>query len=264
MAHSGASTAFCLGCRQDREVNVSVAIERNGRVATVVLDRPEARNAVDGPTAQALHEAFVDLDADDEIAVCVLWGSGGTFCSGADLKAMGTDRMNRLDAEGPGPMGPTRLAMSKPVIAAVEGYAVAGGLELALWCDLRVAGDTAVFGVFCRRWGVPLIDGGTVRLPRIVGHGHAMDRTLTGREVPAGEAKSMGLVNRVVPQGEAREAAEDLARDLARLPESGPRDWRRTRRAPRRDRRAPKSSRRAPIRSAGGLPREKFLWASSF
>jgi enoyl-CoA hydratase len=161
------------------EVNVGVTIERNERVATVVLDRPEARNAVDGPTAQALHEAFVDLDADDEIAVCVLWGSGGTFCSGADLKAMGTDRMNRLDAEGPGPMGPTRLAMSKPVIAAVEGYAVAGGLELALWCDLRVAGDTAAFGVFCRRWGVPLIDGGTVRLPRIVGHGNAMDFPMT-------------------------------------------------------------------------------------
>jgi len=198
---------------------VGVTIERNERVATVVLDRPEARNAVDGPTAQALHEAFVDLDADDEIAVCVLWGSGGTFCSGADLKAMGTDRMNRLDAEGPAPMGPTRLAMSKPIIAAVEGYAVAGGLELALWCDLRVAGDTAAFGVFCRRWGVPLIDGGTVRLPRIVGHGNAMDMILTGREVPAMEARAMGLVNRIVSDGQARAAAEDLARELELFPQ---------------------------------------------
>ncbi len=207
---------------------MGVTIERNERVATVVLERPEARNAVDGPTAQALHEAFVDLDADDEIAVCVLWGSGGTFCSGADLKAMGTDRMNRLDAEGPAPMGPTRLAMSKPIIAAVEGYAVAGGLELALWCDLRVAGDTAAFGVFCRRWGVPLIDGGTVRLPRIVGHGNAMDMILTGREVPAMEARAMGLLNRIVSDGQARAAAEDLARELELFPQMCMRNDRRS------------------------------------
>lgn len=207
---------------------MGVTIERSERVATVVLDRPEARNAVDGPTAQALHEAFVDLDADDEIAVCVLWGSGGTFCSGADLKAMGTGRMNRLDPDGPGPMGPTRLAMSKPVIAAVEGYAVAGGLELALWCDLRVAGDTAAFGVFCRRWGVPLIDGGTVRLPRIVGHGNAMDMILTGREVPAMEARAMGLVNRIVSDGQARAAAEDLARELELFPQMCMRNDRRS------------------------------------
>lgn len=185
----------------------------------MAVRRPEVRNAVDGPAALALHEAFVDLDADESIAVCVLWGSGGTFCSGADLKAMGTDRMNRLDDQGPGPMGPTRIVMSKPVIAAVEGYAVAGGLELALWCDLRVAGDTATFGVFCRRWGVPLIDGGTVRLPRVVGQGHAMDMILTGREVSATKARSMGLVNRIVPEGQARMSAENLARDLALSPQ---------------------------------------------
>ncbi len=198
---------------------MSVIIERNGPVGTVILERPEVRNAVDGPTALALHEAFVDLDRDDEISVCVLWGSGGTFCAGADLKAIGTDRMNPIDPDGPGPMGPTRLAMSKPVIAAVEGYAVAGGLELALWCDLRVAGETAVFGVFCRRWGVPLIDGGTVRLPRIVGHGRAMDMILTGREISSAEATSMGLVNRVVADGETRAAAESLARDIAQFPQ---------------------------------------------
>lgn len=198
---------------------MSVTIERDGPVGTVVLERPEVRNAVDGPTALALHEAFVELDSDEGIAVCVLWGSGGIFCSGADLKAMGTDRMNRLDDQGPGPMGPTRIVMSKPVIAAVEGYAVAGGLELALWCDLRVAGDTAAFGVFCRRWGVPLIDGGTVRLPRVVGQGHAMDMILTGREVSATEARSMGLVNRIVPEGQARMSAENLARDLALFPQ---------------------------------------------
>ncbi|MEE8456448.1 MAG: crotonase/enoyl-CoA hydratase family protein [Acidimicrobiia bacterium] len=207
---------------------MSVTIERDGPVGTVVLERPEVRNAVDGPTALALHEAFVELDSDERIAVCVLWGSGGTFCSGADLKAMGTGRMNRLDDQGPGPMGPTRIVMSKPVIAAVEGYAVAGGLELALWCDLRVAGDTAAFGVFCRRWGVPLIDGGTVRLPRVVGQGHAMDMILTGREVSATEVRSMGLVNRIVPEGQARMSAENLARDLALFPQMCMRNDRRS------------------------------------
>lgn len=198
---------------------MSVRIDKNDSVGTVILDRPEARNAVDRPTAEALHDAFLELDSDDEVLVCVLWGSGGTFCSGADLKAIGTERMNRVEWEGAGPMGPTRLAMSKPVIAAVEGFAVAGGLELALWCDLRVATRSASFGVFCRRWGVPLIDGGTVRLPRIVGQGHAMDLILTGREVTAPEAQAMGLVNRIVPEGDARSAAETIAHELSSFPQ---------------------------------------------
>jgi enoyl-CoA hydratase len=198
---------------------MSVTIERNGSVATVVLNRPEVRNAVDGPTASALYEAFVELDEDDSVHACVLWGEGGTFCSGADLTSLGTERGNRLDPNGHAPMGLTRLVMSKPVIAAVEGYAVAGGLELALWCDLRVASEEAVFGVFCRRWGVPLIDGGTVRLPRIVGYSHAMDMVLTGREVLSREAKDIGLVNRMVPTGSARVEAEMLAAELAALPQ---------------------------------------------
>ncbi len=199
---------------------MSVTIERNGAVATVILHRPEVRNAVDGPTAEALYEAFVELDGDESVSVCVLWGDGGTFCSGADLTALGTERGNRLDPDGQAPMGPTRLAMTKPVIAAVEGYAVAGGLELALWCDLRVAAKTAVFGVFCRRLGVPLVDGGTARLPRIVGYSHAMDLILTGREVLASEAKEIGLINRMVPQGSARIEAERLASELANLPQT--------------------------------------------
>ena len=198
---------------------MSVRIDKHEHVGTVILDRPEARNAVDRPTAEALHDAFLELDADDEVRVCVLWGSAGTFCSGADLKAIGTDTMNRVERDGAGPMGPTRLAMSKTVIAAIEGFSVAGGLELALWCDLRVAAESATFGVFCRRWGVPLIDGGTVRLPRIVGQGHAMDMILTGREVTAGEAQIMGLVNRIVPDGEARQQAELLASKLSRFPQ---------------------------------------------
>lgn len=207
---------------------MSVTIERNGPVATVVLSRPEVRNAVDGPTAEAMYEAFRELDADDSVHVCVLWGDGGTFCSGADLTALGTERGNRLGPAGPGPMGPTRLAMSKPVIAAVEGYAVAGGLELALWCDLRVASETAIFGVFCRRWGVPLIDGGTVRLPRIVGYSHAMDLILTGRDVMSREAKDIGLINRMVPTGAARVEAEALAAEMAALPQSCLRNDRRS------------------------------------
>lgn len=198
---------------------MSVWTERDGRVATVILHRPDVRNAVDRPTATALHEAFVALDEDPTIDVCVLWGQGGVFCSGADLRALGTDRGNTLTPGGPGPMGPTRLKMSKPVIAAVEGFAVAGGLELALWCDLRVAAETAVFGVLCRRWGVPLIDGGTVQLPRIVGYGHAMDLILTGREVLGREAKDIGLINRMVPTGAARAEAEGLAAELAELPQ---------------------------------------------
>lgn len=197
---------------------MSVHSERKGAVTTVVLSRPEARNAVDGPTATALADAFRDFDADEEAAVAVLWGEGGTFCAGADLKAIGTERGNRVADDGDGPMGPTRLRLGKPVIAAVSGHAVAGGLELALWCDLRVAEGDAVLGVFCRRWGVPLIDGGTVRLPRLIGAGRAMDLVLTGRPVDAAEALAIGLVDRVVPPGTARAAAEQLAAEIAAFP----------------------------------------------
>lgn len=198
---------------------MSVHVVRNGPVTTVILDRPHARNAVDGPTAMALHSAFDEFDRDDSASVAVLWGDHGTFCAGADLKAIGTPNSNPTHRNGMGPMGPTRMVLSKPVIAAVSGYAVAGGLELALWCDLRVADEDAVFGVFCRRWGVPLIDGGTVRLPRLIGHSRAMDMILTGRAVGAQEALSIGLANRVVPTGQSRRAAEELAADLARLPQ---------------------------------------------
>ncbi|MFI7671864.1 crotonase/enoyl-CoA hydratase family protein [Nocardia sp. NPDC049526] len=201
-------------------VPVTVRIERNGPVTTVILHRPEARNAVDGPTAAALVDAFREFDADPDAAVAVLWGDGGTFCAGADLKALGTERSNRVTEDGDGPMGPTRMRLSKPVIAAISGYAVAGGLELALWCDMRVAEQDSTFGVFCRRWGVPLIDGGTIRLPRIVGTGRAMDMVLTGRAVAATEALQIGLVNRVVPNGESRNAAEQLAAELAALPQT--------------------------------------------
>lgn len=196
-----------------------VRMERSGPVCTVLLSRPERRNAVDGATAAALAEAFREFEQDAELAVAVLHGEGGTFCAGADLKAVGTEEGNRVTPDGDGPMGPTRLRLSKPVIAAVAGHAVAGGLELALWCDLRVAEEGAVFGVFCRRWGVPLIDGGTVRLPRLIGQSRAMDMILTGRPVDAPEALAMGLVNRVVRQGESRAAAEALARELARFPQ---------------------------------------------
>jgi enoyl-CoA hydratase len=195
-------------------------VDRSGPVTTVVLDRPEVRNAVDRPTAAALAEAFADFDADADASVAVLFGEGGTFCAGADLKAMGTPQGNRTAPDGAGPMGPTRMRLSKPVIAAVAGHAVAGGLELALWCDLRVAEETAVFGVYCRRWGVPLIDGGTVRLPQVVGLGRAMDMILTGRAVQAPEALQMGLVNRVVRPGTAREAAEQLAMQIAAFPQA--------------------------------------------
>ncbi|HNM94795.1 MAG TPA: crotonase/enoyl-CoA hydratase family protein [Mycobacterium sp.] len=202
----------------------SVRVEKNGAVTTVVLDRPHARNAVDGPTAMALFEAFTEFDADESASVAVLWGDHGTFCAGADLKAIGTSDSNpvhrpRVGVTAPGPMGPSRMVLSKPVIAAVSGYAVAGGLELAVWCDLRVAEEDAVFGVFCRRWGVPLIDGGTVRLPRLIGHGRAMDMILTGRAVAADEALAIGLADRVVPNGQARRAAEELAAELAALPQ---------------------------------------------
>ncbi|MFD5122400.1 crotonase/enoyl-CoA hydratase family protein [Streptomyces sp. NPDC058385] len=197
-----------------------VRVERRGHVTTVVLSRPEVRNAVDGPTAAELAAAFKEFDADESARVAVLWGEGGTFCAGADLKAIGTERGNRVAEEGDGPMGPTRLRLSKPVIAAVSGHAVAGGLELALWCDLRVAEEDAVFGVFCRRWGVPLIDGGTVRLPRLIGESRAMDLILTGRPVPAPEAHAMGLVNRLVPPGRARAEAEELAERIAGFPQA--------------------------------------------
>jgi len=189
-------------------------------VVTVVLSRPECRNAVDGPTASALASAFRAFEEDPGASVAVLWGEGGTFCAGADLKAVGSARANQVRPDGDGPMGPTRLRLSKPVIAAIEGHAVAGGLELALWCDLRVAAQDAVLGVFCRRWGVPLIDGGTVRLPRLVGLSRALDLILTGRAVTATEAERIGLVNRLVPAGQARQAAEALAGELSRFPQT--------------------------------------------
>jgi enoyl-CoA hydratase len=202
---------------------MSVRAEKNGPVTTVVLHRPDRRNAVDRPTAEALAEAFREFDADESAAVAVLYGDGGTFCAGADLQSMGTETMNRLDTPSgtavDGPMGPSRMKLSKPVIAAVEGFAVAGGLELAIWCDLRVVAADATFGVYCRRWGVPLIDGGTVRLPRLVGHGVAMDLILTGRAVDADEALRIGLASRVVAPGTARAEAEALARQLSELPQ---------------------------------------------
>jgi len=195
-----------------------VLIARSGRVATVILDRPHARNAIDRPTAEALAEAFRELDADERVGAMVLWGRGGHFCAGADLKAISAGTPNRVAPDGDGPLGPTRMVLSKPVVAAVAGYAVAGGLELALWCDLRVAEESATFGVFCRRWGVPLIDGGTVRLPRLIGQSRALDMILTGRPVGAAEALSWGLANRLVPDGTSRAAAEALAAEIAALP----------------------------------------------
>src|SRR3712207_801071 len=197
----------------------NVRSETSGPVTTVVLHRPEARNAVDRGTAEALADAFRAFDADQSQHVAVLYGEGGTFCSGADLKKAGTPAGSRVEETGDGPMGPTRLRLTKPVVAAVEGYAVAGGLELAIWCDLRIAAEDATFGVFCRRWGVPLIDGGTVRLPRLVGTGRALDLILTGRPVGAAEALAIGLVDRVVPAGSARAEAEALARSLSELPQ---------------------------------------------
>ncbi|MBF5043589.1 crotonase/enoyl-CoA hydratase family protein [Aggregicoccus sp. 17bor-14] len=199
---------------------MSVRVEKSGPVTTVILQRPGVRNAVDRATAEALAEAFRAFDADPDARVGVLWGEGGTFCAGADLKAVAGGRMPHLAPEGDGPMGPSRMLLSKPVVAALSGHAVAGGLELALWCDLRVAEEDAVLGVFCRRWGVPLIDGGTVRLPRLIGLSRALDLILTGRPVGAPEALAMGLVNRVVARGEGRSAAEQLARELAAFPQA--------------------------------------------
>ncbi len=201
--------------------DTTVQVRTVGPVTVVTIDRPEVRNAVDRPTAAALHAAFQAFDADDSHSVAVLTGAGGTFCSGADLGAIAAGRGNRVveDQDQPGPMGPTRLQLSKPVIAAVEGYAVAGGIELAIWCDLRVAAHDAVFGVYCRRWGVPLIDGGAVRLPRLIGQSHAMDLILTGRGVSGEEARSMGLVNRLCEPGTALETAIELATHLASFPQ---------------------------------------------
>ena len=195
----------------------SVRVATDGPIAIITLDRPAARNAIDGPTATALAEAFRAFDRDGALSVCVLTGAGGTFCAGADLKAITS---HRVTEDGDGPLGPTRMLLSKPVIAAVEGYAVAGGLELAIWCDLRVAAEDAVFGVFCRRFGVPLIDGGTVRLPRLIGLSYALDLILTGRGVSGEEALRMGLANRLVPKGRALAEALELARALASLPQA--------------------------------------------
>ncbi len=200
---------------------MSVRIEDSDGIRTVIMSRPERRNAVDRQQAADLADAFRAFDADDTADVAVLFGEGGTFCAGADLQALAESERSApaVRAEGDGPLGPTRMLLSKPVIAAVEGHAVAGGLELALWCDLRVADPSAIFGVFCRRFGVPLVDGGTVRLPRLIGQSHALDMILTGRPVAADEAQRMGLVNRMAPAGSARADAEALAREIARWPQ---------------------------------------------
>jgi len=205
---------------------MTIHIEKSDRVTTITIDRPHAKNAVDGATAEALLLAFKAFDADPGADVAVFAGAGGTFCAGADLKAVSggfgqNDNANPLnhDIEASGPMGPSRLMLSKPVIAAVSGYAVAGGMELALWCDLRVMEQDAIFGIFCRRWGVPLIDGGTVRLPRLIGMSRAMDLILTGRPVDAKEAYAIGLANRVVPHGQGISAAQELARQIAKFPQ---------------------------------------------
>ncbi|TMD52170.1 MAG: crotonase/enoyl-CoA hydratase family protein [Chloroflexi bacterium] len=198
----------------------TVSYQTDGAVAIVTIERAEVRNAVDGPTAVALVEAFTRFDADQKLSAAVLTGRGGNFCAGADLKGISEGRGNRVAEDGDGPMGPTRMLLSKPVLAAVEGYAVAGGLELALWCDLRVAAEGAVFGVFCRRWGVPLIDGGTVRLPRLIGQSRALDMILTGRPVSGEEAQRMGLANRLVPDGNSLAAAVELGKELAAFPQA--------------------------------------------
>ncbi|MBX3270970.1 MAG: crotonase/enoyl-CoA hydratase family protein [Sandaracinaceae bacterium] len=197
---------------------MSVRVERDGPVTTVILDRPDRKNAVDRETAERLADAFRAFEADPAARVGVLFGDHGTFCAGADLRAIADGRPNRVEPDGDGPMGPSRMLLGKPVIAAIAGHAVAGGLELALWCDLRVVEQDAVLGVFCRRWGVPLIDGGTVRLPRLIGLSRALDLILTGRPVRAEEAERIGLANRVVPKGRARAEAEALARTIAAFP----------------------------------------------
>jgi len=197
----------------------AVRFESEGAVAVVTIDRPEVRNAVDGPTAAELAAAFRRFEGDGSLAVAILTGASGTFCAGADLKAVATGEGNRVDVAGDGPMGPTRMLLSKPVLAAVEGHAVAGGLELALWCDLRIAARDAVFGVYCRRWGVPLVDGGTIRLPRLIGMSHALDLILTGRGVSGEEALRLGLANRLTEPGHALEEARTIARQIAAFPQ---------------------------------------------
>jgi len=197
----------------------TIQYQRDGTIAIVTINRPEVRNAVDGPTARALADAFREFDSDDNLSVAILTGSSNSFCAGADLKAVAAGRGNDLTDNGDGPMGPTRMMLTKPVIAAVEGHAVAGGLELALWCDLRVAARNAVFGVFCRRFGVPLIDLGTIRLPRLIGHSRAMDLILTGRAVSGDEALAMGLANRLTEPGAALGGALELARQIAAFPQ---------------------------------------------
>jgi len=198
---------------------MGIRVEKKEHVTTIIIDNPEVKNAVDGPTAKALADAFRKFEEDNDALVAVLWGDHGCFCSGANLKAILEGRGNKLEKTGDGPMGPTRMILSKPVIAAIAGYAVAGGLELALWCDLRVMEKDAVFGVFCRRFGVPLIDGGTVRLPRLIGLSRALDLILTGRPVYADEALAIGLANRVVDAGQSRAEAEKLAREIAMFPQ---------------------------------------------
>jgi enoyl-CoA hydratase len=198
---------------------MSVKVEKRGEITTVILSRPDVRNAVDRASARALADAFRNFENDSTSSVGVLYGDHGAFCAGADLKAIASGHGNRLKPDGDAPMGPSRMVLSKPVIAAISGYAVAGGLELALWCDLRVMEEDAVLGVFCRRWGVPLIDGGTIRLPRLIGLSRALDLILTGRPVKADEALEIGLANRVVPKGSAREEAEKLAREIAAFPQ---------------------------------------------
>ena len=222
-----------------------VETTNEGEVRVITLNRPEARNAVDGPTARALADAFRAFDADHTASVAVLTGTGGTFCAGADLKAVGTERGNRVQLDGDGPMGPTRMELSKPVIAAIEGFAVAGGLELACWCDLRVMASNASFGVYCSRFGVPLIDGGTVRLPRLIGESRALDLILTGRRVDAHEALAIGLANRVVEPGHALDHAIELAHALATLPQACLR------------------SDRASARSQWGLPHDEAMAAET-
>jgi len=202
---------------------MAIHFESDAPLVTITIDRPEVANAIDRPTAEALADAFRRFDADPTLSVAVLVGANGTFCAGADLKAMresGAPRVTRVAPDGDGPVGPTRMLLCKPVIAAVEGHAVAGGLEVAAWCDLRVAADDAVFGVYCRRWGIPLMDGGTIRLARLIGHSHALDLILTGRGVSGEEALRMGLANRLVPRGQALAAAQALAREIAARPQS--------------------------------------------
>ena len=201
---------------------MSVRYRVDGPIAVITIDRPEVANAIDRPTAEALADAFRRFDADESLSVAVLTGANGKFCAGADLKAMRDDpaRVSRVAPDGDGPVGPTRMLLGKPVVAAVEGHAVAGGLELVAWCDLRVAAEDAVFGVFCRRWGIPLMDGGTIRLVRLIGHSHALDLILTGRGVSGEEALRMGLANRLVPRGQALAAAMSLAREIASRPQT--------------------------------------------